>query len=176
MAYFKETQKLNQAWLWVLLMTITAAIVALVGYFLFTQLHLEEPAGKSPLSNNQLIVLCTTMLVIITIVDWTILSGKMEVEVTSMAVKYRFFPFIPGWQKLQKEDIATYEVRQFNLIKDFGGHGYRRKSGNSKAISVKGNKGLQLTLKNGKILLLGTQKPREIELAMSRLIKHPHYG
>ncbi|ELR69231.1 hypothetical protein C900_05302 [Fulvivirga imtechensis AK7] len=176
MAYFKETQKLNQVWLWVLLMAVTTAVVSLLSYLLYMQLYQDEPIGRRSLSDNQLILLCTTVLVIMTIIDWTILSGKLEVEVTSTAVRYRFFPFIPGWKILKRKDIANYEVRKFNLLKDFGGRGYKSKPGSGKAISVKGNKGLQLTLKNGKILLLGTQKPREIKQAMDRLVKQPHYG
>ena len=50
----------------------------------------------------------------------------------------------------------------YNPIMDFGGWGYRVSwKGKGTALNVKGNKGIELILKNGKKITIGTQKPEE---------------
>jgi hypothetical protein len=52
---------------------------------------------------------------------------------------------------------------------EYGGWGYRvggKKSGI--AFNVSGNMGVQIELKNGKKILLGTRKPKEAEEALKK--------
>ncbi|MBK8703741.1 MAG: hypothetical protein IPN33_08970 [Saprospiraceae bacterium] len=66
--------------------------------------------------------------------------------------------------------MAKVYVRQYKPIAEFGGWGLRYSmSGKGRALNVSGNMGLQLEFKDGKKLLIGTQKPKEIELVLTNL-------
>nr|MBP6978828.1 hypothetical protein [Lentimicrobiaceae bacterium] len=57
----------------------------------------------------------------------------------------------------------------YSTIGEYGGWGYRmggKKAG--VAYNISGNMGLQLELKNGKKILLGTKKPVEMEEALKK--------
>jgi hypothetical protein len=57
--------------------------------------------------------------------------------------------------------IEKYEVITYDPILDYGGWGIKYNR-HGKAYNVSGNKGLQLYLKNGKRILIGTQKESEL--------------
>jgi hypothetical protein len=59
--------------------------------------------------------------------------------------------------------VASIEVRKYSPIKEYGGWGFRYGFKNGKAYNISGNMGLQLILKNGDRILIGTQKPEELE-------------
>ncbi|MBJ2175825.1 hypothetical protein JBL43_16340 [Aureibaculum sp. A20] len=74
-------------------------------------------------------------------------------------------------------DISKVYVRKYNAITEYGGWGFRGyifKTG-GKAFNVMGNKGIQIVLKNGKKMLIGTQKEVEAERILnvykSKIIK-----
>lgn len=174
MAHFRESQKFNQVWLWVVLLSLSGGVIAGIGYSLYQQLHLGYQLG---LSDNLLILTSVLVLLLVAAVNWLILSGKLEVEINSKEIRYRFFPFVWNWKTINEKEIEKYEVKKYNPIMEYGGWGYRWKPRHGKALSVKGNEGLLLTLRNGKTLLLGTQKPDEANQAMKKLLnKAEYYG
>lgn len=62
-------------------------------------------------------------------------------------------------------------MRTYSPIKEYGGWGYRITLKNGKAFNVTGNKGIQLVLKSGKKLLIGTQQESEASLVINRYLK-----
>ena len=73
-------------------------------------------------------------------------------------MKFRHF----SWAEL--EEIY---VREYSPISEFGGWGWRFGMG-GKAYNISGDQGIQLVFKNGKKLLIGTQKPVEAAEALKR--------
>ncbi|AUC86670.1 hypothetical protein CW731_06850 [Polaribacter sp. ALD11] len=65
-----------------------------------------------------------------------------------------------SWNEISKVGIRTYLP-----ISEFGGWGLRGgfffNKGKEKAVNVSGDIGIQLVLKNGEKLLIGTQKKQE---------------
>jgi len=60
-------------------------------------------------------------------------------------------------------------VRKYSPIGEYGGWGYRvagKRSG--VAYNISGNMGIQIELKNGKKILLGTRKPEEAKEALRK--------
>jgi hypothetical protein len=66
-------------------------------------------------------------------------------------------------------DIDQIYVREYSPLAEYGGWGIRY-SRNGRAYNVRGNKGIQISKKNGKRILLGTQHPDEVAIALR---KHP---
>jgi len=72
-----------------------------------------------------------------------------------------FFPFHFRDQQIGWEEIERYEVVKYSPLLEFGGWGIRFNR-RGKAFNVSGNKGLRLYLKSGRIILIGTQRDKEL--------------
>ena len=98
------------------------------------------------------------------------LTLKLETEVRSDGLYVRFFPFHIRYKEFTAEDLTECCARTYRPILEYGGWGIRLgKKG--KAYNVKGNKGVQLILKNQKRLLIGSQKPDELARAIGSFMK-----
>jgi len=85
---------------------------------------------------------------------------RLKTRIDKQGIYIRFIPFI--WNKtIPWDEVEKAYGRTYTLM-DFGGWGYRFSS-QGVAYNAKGKHGLQLILKNGKRIMIGTQKPQEIE-------------
>ncbi|MHC4338483.1 MAG: hypothetical protein ACYSTG_11155 [Planctomycetota bacterium] len=66
-------------------------------------------------------------------------------------------------------------ARTYKPIREYGGWGirYSFRKGIGRAYNMSGNKGVQLVFKNGKKLLIGSQKPDELAQAINSIMKNP---
>ncbi len=153
-ALFYEKQRFNQWWLWLLL--------AVIGYFIFQPIYflISENEG---LSTDQWVGFVFIALVILLFV-----LVKLETKVQEDGIYVRFFPFIPKFKFYPWETISVAVVRKYSPLMEYGGWGVRW-GRNGTAYNVKGNKGLQLKFKNGNALLIGTQKPDELQKILNQL-------
>ncbi|MDR2980235.1 MAG: DUF6141 family protein [Bacteroidales bacterium] len=160
--FFKETQRYKQWWIWIILLCING----LFFYGIIKQIIIGEQWGDKPMSNTGLWVAFGFTLLL------TILFAcfRLETRITDEGVYVRFFPFQLTYKKYSWDEISKSYVRRYHPIGEYGGWGvrYGRKG---KAYNVSGNKGLQLEFVNGKCLLIGTNKPIELEEVLNRMKK-----
>ena len=155
MKIFLEEQRFAQLWLHILL--IVSFMIPLV----MITIELLQANGESEEAQVSLFVLIGAFILIYGI----ILSMKLKFRIDEKGIYYRFIPFHFSDRFMAWDEISKAYVRKYNAIYEYGGWGLRmgffRKKGS--AINVSGNMGLQLELKNGKKLLIGTQKEAEVE-------------
>ena len=160
---FREVQGFRQWWLWVLLLTTTLGTIGLFGYGIYIQIVKGNPWGDRPMSDGGLIATAIATTVLVAGVAILIFSARLTTEVRSDGLHIRFFPlkrsFIPF------ETIASYEARTYRAIRDNGGYGIRW-GREGKAYILSGNEGLQLLLKDGRKLLIGSRHATELEAAV----------
>ncbi|MDX1477068.1 MAG: hypothetical protein R3301_05150 [Saprospiraceae bacterium] len=82
---------------------------------------------------------------------------RLETRVDRAGVHYRMWPFHRSFRHLSWEEIQQAEVRAYRPLREYGGYGIRIGL-QGKAYNVKGKMGLQLVLRNGKRILIGTQE------------------
>jgi hypothetical protein len=97
---------------------------------------------------------------------------KMQTEVRNDGLYVRFFPFHIHYKKFTADNISEYHPRTYRPILEYGGWGIRCGWRGGRAYNVSGNKGVQLVFKNGKRLLIGSQKPNELTQAIGSSIKN----
>jgi len=99
--------------------------------------------------------------------------ARLETEVYQDGLYVRFFPTHIRYKKIAAEDIAEHCVRTYDSL-GYGKiwPGVMRYSSDDKtwAYITRGNKGVQLVLKNGKKLLIGSQKPEELSNALNPIM------
>jgi hypothetical protein len=127
--------------------------------FVFKDIASKKGSIGIPIATFFIIV----MVIIPIAVAILFLMLKLETEVRSDGLYIRFFPFHLIYKKFAPEGLKEYYVRTYRPLKEFGGWGIRYGFGESgKAYNIKGNQGLQLVFKNGKRLLIGTQKSKRL--------------
>ena len=92
---------------------------------------------------------------------------RLIVEVLDDSVSIHYVPLTRTIILLS--DIQDVEARTYKPLHEYGGWGVRRRS-NRRAYNVSGNRGVELTLHDGRIVMIGSQKAEELALAIrSRL-------
>ncbi|MEP2772595.1 MAG: hypothetical protein ABJH05_10625 [Fulvivirga sp.] len=177
MVYFKEEQRFNQWWMWAIIIPVVTGVALLCIHKLNEWLTVEDRIPDGMAVEWRILIIIFALILTLAIA-FGIFKAKLETQIKDNAIKYRFRPFIFKWRKIKPEDIKDWQVRTYSPIAEYGGWGVRFTFGNSRAVNVKGNKGLQLHLISGKKLLIGTQKPKEIELVMEKMmtVKKESYG
>lgn len=148
---YEEVQPFDQIWIWLLLgMELVIIVIAL-------------------LASGQPIWTVGLGLGAMTLTMALLSSLKLYTRIDSVGVHYRMKPFHFREQTIPWEDIDLIHVRKYSPILEYGGWGIRYgRSG--KAFNVRGNYGIQIVKKNGKKLLIGTQRPED---ASRQLSAHP---
>lgn len=146
---FQEKQRFNQWWLWALLIISSVAPVIIL-YKEFT----SSTSTSGSLSALIILFLVTVLFVVL----------KMKTTITQKSIQLVYFPFV--WKTINIDDIASMEVINYGFV---GGWGIRLWTSYGTVYNVRGNKGLHIKLKNGKQLVIGTQKPKELEKVVEQL-------
>lgn len=93
-------------------------------------------------------------------------SIRLNVFIDESGIRIKFFPFVMN-KKWDWADVQTATIVEYILM-DYGGWGYRVSRKKGVAYTTKGKYGIQLVLKNGNRLLIGTQQPEEVSALLSR--------
>ena len=153
MRIFKEEQRFNQIWL---ISLILVSILLTVGIILMT--YINDPSSFSTI---ELLAIIGTLIFASSI----IFIFKLSTRIDEKGIHYKFFPFHWSFKVVKWNDINKAYIRKYDAISEYGGWGLKGGSlinkSKGKAINVSGDIGIQLELKNGKKLLIGTQKQNE---------------
>lgn len=85
---------------------------------------------------------------------------RMVVRVTPKGLDVAFHPLI--YRHIPLADIASCEARVYRPIREYGGWGVRWGWKGGRAYNVRGNRGVQLELRSGESVLLGSQRADEL--------------
>ena len=170
---YKEEQSFRQSIIpWIMLLSILVAIGGF-GVSLYQQLYLGKPYGDEPVSDNSLIWGSIISFVVMSGAFIFILSGRLETEIWSDGIRYKFPPLIRKSRHINLNEIVTVDVAKYRPIIEFGGWGWRRRLISRKtAFNVSGSIGVRVTLKNGSQILFGTQKQDEMKRAVAKMLMH----
>lgn len=155
MRIFKEEQRFNQTWIIVLLLIST-----LIPILVLWDTYVNSP---NSLSTTELVAILAILLLSPSILFFFKLSTRIDEK----GIHYKFFPFHLNYKLIEWHTIKQAYVRNYDAITEYGGWGLKGgifwKKSNGKAINVSGDIGIQLILKNGKKLLIGTQKQDDVK-------------
>lgn len=161
---FTETQRFTQWWLWLLM----AGINSIFLYGIYQQIIGGEPWGDKPMGDTGLL-LTAGLVLLLTI---SLLSMRLETQLKKDGIYVRFFPFHLKFRHYAWDGILKCFVRKYNPIGEYGGWGIRFGGfGRGRALNVSGNMGLQLEFTDHKKLLIGTNEPEELTIALRKLGK-----
>jgi len=155
-------------------MVVALPAFALVplGHGIYRQIILGQPWGNSPFSDAGLISITAVIFLVNLGTILLFLSARLETEVRSDGVFYRFFPFHRSFHCVAMESVRRFYAKTYSPIREYGGWGIRRKwpgTGYGLAFNVSGNQGVLFEFSNGSTLLIGSQKAEELARAIEKL-------
>ncbi len=98
-----------------------------------------------------------------------LLQGRLETSVTREEIRFRWFPFMWKARSIRWSDVAAAEVRTYKPIREYGGWGLKGWSQKNRAFNVDGNIGLQLIMKDGARILIGTKQREKMEVVLNEM-------
>lgn len=156
---FSEKQQFRSIW------AFLPFLIVAIGLGIATSQMTE--AGKS------LLPLLFAWLVALAILFFFVLM-RLETVITNTEIYVRFYPFLK--KQITWTEVEQTFIRAYQPLWEYGGWGIRLSPTHGKAYNVAGNKGLQLILKNGEKILIGTQKEGELEAVINKIKKqNTHY-
>ncbi len=156
---FTETQQVRQKWVWCLAVGIPSLVVII--------LILNVLGHDSEINSDMLISLAVSIALVV-LISYLLWHARLDTVIDLEGLTYRFAPFHRSPRHIAWNNVSVAVVRQYRPIVEYGGWGLRW-GFSGLAYNVFGNMGLQIKLRNGRRILIGTQKPEEIERAVAKL-------
>jgi hypothetical protein len=157
---FQEEQKFGLWLRWLVYLSMGLAVVISV----FTLIKVN--GGENPQQTSDVVLAGIVGIGVPIAIVALFLFLKLQTEVRPNGIYVRYFPFHIHFKRFRPEDLSECYARQYRPIWEYGGWGIRYSLRNGKAYNVSGNQGVQLVFKNGKKLLIGSQKPEQLEAAI----------
>jgi hypothetical protein len=154
---YREEQRFRQRWVW--LLVIGPAVLAWWSFV--QQIIIGRPLGTTPSPD------WVVWLILVSIgigLPLLFLRLVLVLEVTRESVVIRFQPF--ARRVIRLSDIERIVVREYSAIKEYGGWGLKGWSREKVAYNVSGSRGVELFLRDGRSVMLGSQRARELAEAI----------
>jgi hypothetical protein len=155
---YTETQRFDQLWVRVLMIGLILGLLASI----INNLYFEDLAA---FLLHQSLPLAVSIMV-----GFLLFKTKLITRIDKDGIYVRLSPFHFSDKFFSWNGIEQAYVRQYKPILEYGGWGLRG-LGLNRAYNIKGNQGLQLVLRNGKRLLIGTQHPEQVTDTLRELGK-----
>jgi hypothetical protein len=170
---FSEVQRFSLLLIMPLVLFFLVAI-ALEGHMVFRpSIEMEDPWS------TWTVPISIAGIMINVFVTFILLFANLQTRLSESALYIRFFPFHFSYRKIDFDTIATVYARSYQPLGEFGGWGIRW-TPRGRAYNVSGNQGVQLELKNGKRILIGSLRADELASLLNetmfhaRLSSYPH--
>ncbi len=161
---YREEQRFSSWLRWLLF----ASMLLILPLSIFSLSKIPSEEGASRILPITMLIICGIFVPIGIAVLFV--SLKLETEVRSDGLYIRFFPFHLKFKRFGVEELRDSYALEYRPILEYGGWGIRcGKQG--RAYNVSGNKGVQLVFKNGRQLLIGSQREKELEDAIRSIMK-----
>ena len=148
---FTEKQYFKQKWIWFMLFGVLALSI----------IPILNVAATKPLA----VLICILPVILIMALFFLM---NLKTVINQKSINIQFYPFIRKPKAFLWEDIKKIELTKYQPMVEYGGYGIRG-LGDDKAYNIQGDIGLKLYFKDGKKLMLGTQKPNEINKVVTEI-------
>jgi len=165
---FREVQRFRQPWLWLLLLAGLLPAVLIIGVGVVEQILLGRPFGDRPLPDGALLAVFASVAAFAAVLLRLFHTARLVTEVRPDGLWVQFVPFHRVPRHI--DGIATFAARDYAPIREYGGWGLRWGGRRGWVYNVSGRRGVQLELRGGGKLLIGSGKPEELERALARVL------
>ena len=150
------------------------ALIALIEACVILTLIWVSQRGHAPaIGGNRRELVLAVFAVLGLFVPLLVAAGllRMTTEVTPTDVRV-WFGFVPTYRRfIGISEIQKIEVVSYRPIRDYGGWGVRSGRDGERVLNARGNRGVRLDLSDGSRILIGSQRPEVLAVAIERAIR-----
>mgnify|MGYP005658476005 FL=1 len=165
---FFESQKFDRKWIWAIFSILIGSVCIPFGLVWYLVLSMTK---------HSFIIIMVSIgfipAVILLPIAWCLaLICRMDTEVNRDSITVKCSPSPFNWMSVKYpfQDIETMYHRSCRPIKEFGGYGVRWGFGNNgRAFLVSGAEGIQLLLKGGGKVFIGSKKANHFIESVSEI-------
>ncbi|WP_017731007.1 hypothetical protein [Nafulsella turpanensis] len=172
-ALFFEKQRYNLRWLWLIYIMLGAPLLLMVIYSSYGQLFVTDPYYSRPEASQWVLYsLNSATLLLLLAAPFLIHSLVLKIWIYPELVRVK----LGVWyrREISLEDIQEVEALTFDPVRQFTERVRQKRAWLEKkqnTYSVRGRRAVKLVLKNGMEVLLGTQRPEEMEKILKPLVQ-----
>jgi hypothetical protein len=159
---FREVQWMRRVW-WAML--LVGGIALFTWYSFVQQIVLGHLVGTNPGPDWAIAIIWLLAGVGLPLF---LLSMRLIVEVYPDRVSIRYVPLL--WRQIPFSEIACVQARTYRPILEYGGWGIKGWSRGHIAYNVRGNRGVELKLRDGRRVMIGSQRADELEAALGAIL------
>ncbi|MCE5252662.1 MAG: DUF6141 family protein [Actinomycetia bacterium] len=154
---FREAQRFRQWFFYV----PVAIVTAVVWWQFIQQIGLGRPVGEEPLPDW----LAWTLTIIFGL-GFPAFAAlvRLITEVTPGELSIRLYPFRAT--RIPLVEVGHAECREYSPMREYGGWGIRVGRLSGRAYNASGNQGVQLIMRDGRRILVGSQRPEQLLAAL----------
>jgi hypothetical protein len=153
---FHEEQRFRQFWIWILIL----GVAALQWWGWIQQILLGQPFGDNP-APDWMVWLLWALFGIGLPLSFVYL--RLVIEVDDQGVWLRYVPLTQ--RVIRFDEIDRCEATDYQPLRQYGGWGIRG-LGSNRAYNVSGSQGVRLHLRDGSVVVIGSQRSQELALAI----------
>lgn len=166
---FHEEQRFRQPWLMYIVVPSVVFFLSVVLVMLYHKLMLGQNGNGTAMSDSGLIIISVFIMLVLFAVLYLLINMRLIVTVDQKALHLRFYPFVR--KTIPISEIKLCKAATYRPIMEYGGWGIRFSiRGRGRAYTVSGNRGVDIVLKDGERMLIGSERPEEFEKAVSKLV------
>ena len=158
---YRDVQRTRPWWLVLLTLLPTSLIWSGAGW----QMFIEGTWGSDPASDAWLTILFIAIGIVLPLL---LLNLRLTVVVTDR-IAIRFFPFMPRARVILPDEIRQHQATKYDPILDYGGWGIKG-TRMDRSYNMMGDEGVKLFLKNGRTVLIGSQRPADLDTAIGFML------
>lgn len=147
-AIFHERQRFRQKWIYLLLLAVLVPPLVLL--------------ALDPRCPPEALAIATAVSVAILAL---LFFSRLDVTITRTEIVAQLAPFHLRPRRIAFTELAEAYARKYKPLAEYGGWGIRLGM-HGWAWNVSGDEGVQLVFKNGKRILIGSQRSAELERAI----------
>ena len=149
MTYFHEEQQFRAWWIWVLLLFVDVPLLVVIAFARYTEGTLT----------GVLVAAFATALVF---------AAKLAVDVDRDEIRISFH-FLWPKRRIPIANIRSARAQHYSPLVDYGGWGVRL-SWKGWAFNVSGSEGVLVETNDGRRVMIGSRRPKELEAAIARAV------
>lgn len=157
---FSEKQYIRIWWIRALIGVITLVM----WYGFVQQIFFHIPFGNNPAPDWAMYPM---ILLIGVMFPWFFFNIYLKTEVFDQRLVIRYFPFIK--KTYTHDDITQADSITFRPIREHGGWGIKYSVNGGWVYSAYGNTGVEVFFRDGKKIIIGSQRPDELASAINSL-------
>ena len=142
-------------------------VAAYAWWSFIAQIVFGTPVGTNPTSDAIVVVIWLVFGIGLPIFFYFM---KLITDVRTDGIYVRLFPV---WSRaVPLKDVVREKAKQYRPLVEYGGWGIRFGRHKKRAYNMSGNRGVELELTNGTLLLISSQRAQELASAISAAKAH----